>query len=227
MYNDYSSWDYLSNSFGSVWGGVANFVPRFLAALIVFIIGWFLAIVAGKVVWHIVKFIQLDRGLENVGFKKIWERSGYKLNSGLFFFELVKWAVIIGFLMTATNILGLTQVSEFLQRVIIYLPNVFVAAIILIIGVLVARLLEGLVRGSVRAANLASGNFLGTATRWIVVLFSVLIALEQLQIGTKVILIAASGIGAGIALAIGLAFGLGGRDHAEELITKWRKNVQE
>ena len=136
-YTDYYPLDVVRNSMQTLWNGVAGFVPRFIAALLVFLIGWLVAVFVGKLVWHLVKFLQIDRGLESVGLKKIWERSGHKLDSALFFYELVKWAIIIGFLMAATDILGLNKVTDFLIGVVNYLPNVFLAAIILIVGVLV------------------------------------------------------------------------------------------
>src|SRR3989344_8719873 len=95
MYEYTTTWDILQDSFNTLWYNVAGFLPRFILAIIVFFIGWLVAIALGKLAWHIVKFLQLDRGLESSGFKGVWERSGYKLDIGKFFYELVKWFVII------------------------------------------------------------------------------------------------------------------------------------
>jgi len=143
------------------------------------------------------------------------------------FYDLVKWFVIVLSLMVSTEILQLPRVTEFLATVVGYLPNVFIAAIILIIGVLVARFAEHAVRSSVKVAGLYSANFLAMVARWAVLVFSFLIALDQLQIDTQVLKIAEIGIVVAIALAVGLAFGLGGRGRAEELLEKWRKHTQE
>ena len=140
MYETTTIPDIVRDSLTSLWGNVADFLPRFIGALVVFLVGWLVAVVLAKLVWHVVRAIQLDRALESVGFKTVWERSGHKLDSAYFFYELVKWFVIIGFLMIATDILGLTRVTDFLQDVVSYLPNVFIAAIILIIVVLFALL---------------------------------------------------------------------------------------
>ena len=129
--------------------------------------------------------------------------------------------------MVATDILQLSRVTEFLGQVVEYIPNVFIAAIILIIGVLIARFAEHAVRSSVKVAGLYSANFLAMVAKWAVLIFSFLIALDQLQIDTQVLKIAEIGIVVAVALAVGLAFGLGGRDHAEELLGKWRKHTQE
>lgn len=227
MYNYSETSDYVVNSLHNVWNGVADFLPRFIIALIVFLVGWLLAVFIAKAVWHLVKFLQIDRGLESLGFRKAWERSGHKLDTPLFFYELVKWAIIIGFLMAATDILGLTKVTDFLLRVLYYLPNIFIAAIVLIIGVLVARFVESLVRGSVKAAELHAANFLGTLVRWVVLVFSFLIALNQLGIGKDVIGDATKALFYGIAAAFALAFGLGGKDHADQVLSNWRKKIQD
>ncbi|MBI2062725.1 MAG: hypothetical protein HYT61_00590 [Candidatus Yanofskybacteria bacterium] len=219
--------DVVRASLLTLWGNVAGFLPRLVAAIVVFLVGWLVAILIAKLVWHIVRLIRLDRALEGVGFRRVWERSGYKLNSPLFFYELVKWFFIVVFLMAATDILGLGQVAGFLRSVVNYLPNVFVAAFVLLIGVLVAKFLEGVVRGSVKAAQLASANFLGSLAKWAVIIFSLLVALSQLMVAEEIIRIVVMGVVAGGALAFGLAFGLGGRAHADEWIGKMRRHIGE
>ena len=145
----------------------------------------------------------------------------------MFFYELVKWFFVIVFLMAATNILGLTQVTEFLQMVVSYLPNVIIAAVILLIGILVAKFMEGVVRASVKAAGLASANFLGTLTKWAISVFSLLIALNQLQVAGDIIKILITGLIAALALSLGLAFGLGGSKHADEALSQLKKRVND
>lgn len=219
--------DVVRSSLLSLWGNVAGFLPRLVAAVVVFIIGWLIAMLLGKVAWHVVRAVRLDRGLEAVGFRKFWERSGYKVNTPMFFYEAVKWFFVVVFLMAATDILGLVQVTEFLRTVVFYIPNVIIAALVMLIGVLLARFLEGLVRGSVKAAQLASANVLGSLTKWSVVVFSLLVALAQLRVADEIIRIVVIGFVAAFALAAGLSFGLGGRAHAEEWISKMRRHVGE
>jgi hypothetical protein len=227
MYETVAASDIVRTSLLTLWGKVAGFVPQLIAAIVVFLVGWLVAVLLGKVAWHVIRIVKLDRGLEAIGFKKVWERSGYKLNSPLFFYELVKWFFIVVFLMAATDILGLTQVTEFLRTVVFYLPNVIVAALVLLIGVLVARFLEGLVRGSVKAAQLTSANVLGSLTKWAVLVFSLLVALNQLRIADEIIRIIVIGIVAAGAIALGLSFGLGGKSHAEEFIARMRRHAGE
>jgi hypothetical protein len=219
--------DIVRSSLLSLWTGVAGFVPRIVAALVVFLVGWLIAILLGKAAYHIIRVVHLDNALSRVGFRRAWERSGFNLNSPLFFYELVKWFFVVVFLMAATNILGLTEVTEFLRTVVFYLPNVIVAALILLIGILVAKFLEDLVRASVKTAGLVSANFLGALTKWAVFVFSLLIALAQLKVAEDVIRIVVIGIVAAGSLALGLSFGLGGVKHAEGLIGDLRKKIED
>ncbi len=216
----------LLDSLRNLWDGVAAFVPLLIAAIVVFLLAWLVGILLGKLVWHLVKISQLDRGLESIGLKKIWERSGHKLDSGLFFYELVKWFFVVVGLMTAMKIIGLTDVADLLKMVLAYLPHVFIAAVVLVAGVLAARLVESLIRSSVRMGNLTSAHLIGAIARWGVLVFAALIALDQLGAG-DMIKIAETGVIVALALAFGLAFGLGGKGHADEVLTKWRKKMEE
>lgn len=219
--------DVVSGSLLTLWTGVAAFVPRLIAAIVVFLIGWLIAILLGKLAYQIVKVLHIDSALTKVGFRHAWERSGFRLDTPKLFYELVKWFFVIVFLMSATNILGLTEVTNFLQTVVLYLPHVIIAAIILLIGILVAKFVEGLVRASVKAASLASGNFLGAMAKWAIFVFSFLIALDQLQVASDIIKIVITGLIAAFSLALGLAFGLGGAKHADEMLGQLKKRIND
>ncbi len=219
--------DIVRTSLLTLWTGVAGFVPKLIAAVVVFLIGWLVATLLGKVAYHVIKVLHVDNALNKVGFKHAWERSGFKLDSAQFFYDLVKWFFVIVFLMAATNILGLDEVTEFLKTVVFYLPNVIVAAVILLIGILVARFAENLVRASVKAAGLVSANFLGALAKWSVFVFSLLVALAQLGVADDIIRIVVVGFVSALALAIGLSFGLGGVKHADEVIGHLRKRIGE
>lgn len=219
--------DVVRTSLTSLWATVANFLPRLIAAIVVFLIGWLIANLIGKLAYHIVRVLQIDRALEGIGFKKVWERSGFKLDTPMFFGELVKWFFIIVFLLSAANIVGLTEVSQFLSTVVLYIPNVIVAALILLIGLMVAKFLEGVVMASVKAANLASANLLGAIAKWAVVIFSLLVALNQLGIAQDIIKIVITGVVAAASIALGISFGLGGQKHADEFIEAMKRRIKD
>ena len=187
MFQAVATTDIVRESLLTLWGNVAAFVPKLVAAIVVFLIGWLIAVLLGRVAYHVIKALQINRGLEGLGFRQAVERGGLRLDAPKFFDELVKWFFIIVFLMAATNIVGLAQVTEFLRVVVFYLPNVIVAALVLLIGVLVARFIEHSVRVSVKAARLASANFLAMLARWSVLVFSFLIALDQLRVAPEII----------------------------------------
>lgn len=217
----------VQSSLLTLWSGVAGFAPRLIASLIVFLVGWLIATLLAKLAYHIISALHLDSALTRVGFRQAWERSGFKLNSSMFFYELVKWFFIVVFLMASTNILGLQQVTEFLRTVVLYIPKVIVAAFILLIGILTSKFLEGTVRASVKAAGLASANFLGALTKWAIFVFSLLIALSQLEVASEVIRIIIVGLVAAVSLAIGLSFGLGGVKHAEDIVSNLRRRIED
>ena len=227
MFQAVATTEIVRSSLLTLWASVAMFVPKLVAAIVVLLIGWLIAVLLGRVAYHLIKVLQINRALEGLGFKPALERGGLKLDAPKFFDELVKWFFIIVFLMASTNIVGLTQVTQFLGVVVFYLPNVIVAAFVILIGVLLARFLEHSVRVSVRAAKLASANFLAELARWSVLIFSFLIALDQLKVAPELIRIFVMGIVAMVAVAGGLAFGLGGRDLAGDWLDKLRKRVQD
>jgi len=227
MFQVVAASDIVRESLLTLWTGVAGFIPRLVAAIVVFLVGWLIAVLLGRVAWHIVKILKVDSALTKVGFRQAWERGGFRLDTPKFFYELVKWFFIVVFLMAATNILRLDQVTEFLGTVVFYLPNVIVAAVILLIGILVAKFLEGLIRASVKAAGLVSANFLGTLTKWAVFVFTLLIVLAQLGVADDIVRIVVVGFVAAAALALGLSFGLGGVKHADEMISKLRRRIED
>ncbi len=198
-----------------------------LIAIVVFLLFWVLGAIIGKIIEHLIKASRLNEGLSRIGFKEVWERSGHKLDTPMFFNELVKWFFIIVGLAVATDILNLEGVTSFLLDVVVYLPNVFVAAFALLIGLLVASFVERVIAASVKAAKLSSAHILSSVAKWSIIVFSILIALEQLQVGSKTIEVLQQGIIIAVALALGLAFGLGGKDHANDIISNVRKHIKE
>ena len=118
MFEAVATTDIVRESLLTLWSNVAAFIPKLVAAAVVFLIGWLVAIFLGRVAYHIIKALQINRALEGLGFKAAMERGGLRLDAPKFFDELVKWFFIIVFLMAATNIVGLTQVTEFLMLVV-------------------------------------------------------------------------------------------------------------
>jgi hypothetical protein len=129
-----------------LWERFVNFLPSLLGSLLVFVAGWIVAVALGKVVEHLVKLIKVDDLMEKAGTKSRFKKAGVELNVAKFFGGLVKWFLILVFLMAATDILKLTQVTAFLNSIVLYLPNVIVAAIILAVAFLVGSFVYAGVR---------------------------------------------------------------------------------
>lgn len=217
----------VTASFQKLWAGFIDFLPSLLGAIIIFLIGWVIAIALGKLVAQIIRALRVDQILSKMGFGRALERAGLRLDSGLFVGELVKWFLIIVFLMAATDILNLPQVTAFLKQVLLYVPRIIVAVLILLVAVMVANFLQRLVRATVEAARLKSANFLAAVTKWAVLIFALLAALVQLGIAPSLIQTLFTGLVAALAIAVGLAFGLGGKDLAGQALEKLRKEISE
>lgn len=217
--------DAIVASLQQVFTSVAAFVPLLIGAVVVFIIGWIIALALGKVVEQIVKALRVDSLLQKLEFEKALEKAGWRLNSGAFIGGLVKWFLIVAFLLAAANILGLQDVSNFLRDVLLYIPNVVVAALILIIAALVANVGENVVRGSVEAAGY-KGALVGVVTRYSIWVFAFVAALIQLGIAVSLVQTIVTGLVGAVALSLGLAFGLGGKDAATEFIARVRGELK-
>ncbi|HVV15275.1 MAG TPA: hypothetical protein VHD55_02675 [Candidatus Paceibacterota bacterium] len=221
------SWvDVLQQSFSMMLANTVNFIPSLVFAVVIFVVGWFIGAFLGRVVAQAVGAIKVDQALRSAGVGEVVSRAGYTLNSGVFLGELVKWFVIIVFLMWALQVLMLTPVTLFLQQVVLgFLPQVIVAVLIVLIGAVLAELMQNVVTGSARAAGIRSAGFAGALARWSIWIFAIAIALSQLGIGAQYFQTLFMGIVVALAIAFGLAFGLGGQDAASRFIEKTREQM--
>lgn len=218
--------DVLNNSFQGLWMGVVLFVPKLIIALVIFIIGWIVAVALGKVVEQIVKALKVDVALKSIGADEPLERAGMKLDAGAFLGGLVRWFVILVFVLAAIDVFGLTQVTEFLRGVVlVYIPQIIVAALILVAAALLADVAQRVVEGSAKAAHLPSSGLLGGMTKWSIWVFAILAALYQLGIAGPFVQTLFTAFVAMLALAGGLAFGLGGKDHASKFLDRLKSDI--
>lgn len=221
------SWtDVVVGSLQNLWYGVVNYVPNIIGALVVLVIGLIVAAGLGALVEKILESIRLDVFLEKIGLKPIFDRAGVRLRGAYFFGRLVYWFVIVAFLVAIADSLQLYALSAFLGSILNYLPNVIAAILIMLAALIVAHFLRKLVTASVMSAKLHSGPFLGIVTYWAVAVFGFLTALAQLNIATAIIQTIVTGFIAMLALAGGLAFGLGGKDYANHLLNKLKDRTE-
>ena len=217
--------DVIVFSLQNLWTQVIGFLPSLLGAIIVFVIGLIVAFGLERLVERLIYYVRLDALLHRVGLDVFLRRAKINLNAGHFFGKLVYWFMVLAFLLAASDILGFSSLSAFLRDVLIYVPNVVVAALILLAAFIVANFLRGLVRASVLSAELHAAKSLAAITWWGVIIFGTLAALQELGVAVTIINTLITGFIAMLALAGGLAFGLGGRDHADQFIGKIRDEI--
>lgn len=218
--------DVVVSSFSTLWVGLMDYVPRLLGALVMLIIGLIVAAGLGTLVEKIFDGVRLDKFLEKIGLKPLFERAGIKLRGAYFLGKLVYWFVIVAFLLAVSDSLGLYALSGFLTSVLNYLPNVIAAVLILIASLVLGHFLRGVVTASVLSAKLHAAHFLGTLVWWVIVVFGFLAALGQLNIAQQIVQTLVMGFIAMIAIAGGLAFGLGGKDYASHLLEKLKDRTE-
>ena len=221
------SWtDVVAGSLQNLWYGFVNFVPNLIGALIVLIIGLIVAAGLGLVVEKIFEAIRLDAFLGKLGLKPYFERAGLHLRVSYFLGRLVYWFIVLAFLIAVANSLQLYAFSSFLVSVLNYLPNVIAAVLIMLAAAVLAAFLRRTVVASVMGARLAAPHFLGGLVWWSVIIFGLLTALTQLNIASTIIQTIITGFIAMLALAGGLAFGLGGKDYANHLVGRLKDRTE-
>jgi hypothetical protein len=226
--NSVQTWgEAITLSLLNLWERFVNFLPALVGAILVFIAGWIVAVALGKAVEHIVKLVRIDDVIEKAGTKGRLRKAGVELNIAKFFGGLVKWFLILVFLMAATDILHLVQVTSFLNSIVLYLPNVLVAAVILAIAFLVGNFAYAVIKGSTKVAGIVSATLLATIAKWAIVIFGLLAAFIQLGVASSLINTIFIGFVAMLSLAGGLAFGLGGKDEAALILKKLRREITE
>jgi hypothetical protein len=200
---------------------VADFLPRLALALLVLIAGWLIA--------KMVRFA-IDKGLRKVNFHVVTDRAGIDgfLRDGGIHMDatdilalLVYWIVILTALLIGFNLLGLTYITDLLQRVLLFVPKVLVALLILAFGAYFARFVGGAVTAYFRNVHLQDAELMGNLARYAILAFVVLIALDQMNIGGDIVRQTFLIVLAGVVFALALAFGLGGREWAAEFLERW------
>ena len=221
-----SSRDYIVGSFQNLWAGLAEVLPKLIAAFLVFIIGWIIAALIGKVITKLVRALRVDNALRGTEVERTVNRAGFTLDIARLLGGMVEWFVIVVAFVAAFDILGLTSVNMFLLSVLNYVPNIIVAVVILIIAAIVGEVLQKIVRGSAAAAGMKASVLAGSVTKWAIWIFAILSALLQLQIATPFLETLFTGIVVALSLAFGIAFGLGGQHAASEIVATVRKDVE-
>ncbi len=202
-------------------------VPYILGALILLIIGWFIAGVIGGLIGRVAKAAHFDHIGDRTGINDFLGKSGTRLTPSKILGVIVKWAIFLIFIELAAEQLRLPQVTQIIDRALAFIPNVVVAVLIVLVGAWFAQVLAGIVRGAFGEARISGADVMGKVTYGAVFAFALIAALNQLQVAQIVIDALYIAVLTALALAFGLAFGLGGRDTAAKLTEEWAGNARE
>ena len=221
MSNIWLSWgDVFNASLQNMWFGLVQFAPLLIVAVVFFVIGWFLSSLVAKAIEQVFGSLKIDSLFASIGAENFFRKAGMNLNSGYFIGQVVRWFIIIVFLLPSLNLVGLNEVSSFLSDSVLgFLPQVVIAAFVLIIAAVVSEGLSKVVLATAKAMNLKAAQMLGAVAKYAVWIFAIIIALGKLGLGDYMSILF-TGIVAMLALAGALAFGLGAKDHASRFLSK-------
>jgi len=211
----------------NAWQGFLNFIPNLLGAIIVFVIGYFIALAVGKLVAGTLIRLKFNKIFERIGWKEALEKAELKVNPSEFVGAIFKWMLIIVFLLVVVEILGFVQFAGVLDKLISWLPNLIVAVAIFVVAVIVADILDKVIRASVQKIGVKYVGALGGMVRWAIYVFAGLAILVQLGVAQSLINVLITAVFGMLALAFGLAFGLGGKDAAAKIIEDLRRKISE
>ncbi len=199
-----------------------NYLPRFFGGLIILLIGLLLASILKRILISLFSFFKLSVLLQKT---RLMERSEVIVWEEVLA-EILRWTVVILFLIPTLEVWGLSRATGVLNQFLFYLPNVIVAVVIAFVGLLVSNLVSDVVRHSFTSMGSTSANTLSVFAKWAIVFFTVLVVLNQLGVAQDLIRILLTGIVAMLALAGGLAFGLGGQGVAKDILEELRRKLK-
>jgi hypothetical protein len=201
------------------------FLPALIGAIIVLIIGWFVAKLIGKLVEKVLTRVGFERAAEHSGIGQFVRRSGSRTTSQIVA-QLAKWFVFLIFVQGAASILAMPQLTNIINSIVLFIPKLIVAVAIIVAAALIGEFLAGLVRAATGKAGIGNPDVLAKITQYIVIGFGLIAASNQIGIATNVVNTLLIGFVGSIALAFGLAFGLGGRDVAASITSSWYEHTR-
>lgn len=204
-----------------------GFLPALVGAILILVIGWFLAGLLAGLVERVLKTIGFERAASSTGISSFIARSGSSWTASAIVAEIVKWFIRLIAIQAAASILGLDQISQIINAILLWLPNLVVAIAIIVIGALIAQFVAGLVRGTTGQMGFTNSNLLGSIAYYAIIVFAVIAAVDQLGIAQTVVNTLFTGLVATVVIATGLAFGLGGQQTAARITEGWYESGRE
>lgn len=202
-------------------------IPKIIGFVLIVLVGWFIASLIDRALAAVLRAIRFNELARRAGLADFVDKMGMNTDPAGMIGLVVKWFVRLIALVVAFDALGLPAVSDVLRQLLLWLPNVIVALVVLVIGGLAARALSNVVRGAAAEAGLTNANLLAKIASAVVWAFAIVVAVNQIGIATELVNTLFMAVVGALALGLGLAFGLGGRDTAGEMVRKWYAKAQE
>lgn len=210
----------IFNALSNAMNLILTFIPRLIGFLVILIVGLIIAVLVSRALTLLLRKVGFDRLSDRIGLTHFEQRMGVHMDAAGILGRVVYWFILLIFLVPAADALGLSAVSNILNTLVAFLPNVFVAILVLFLGTLAATVVADLVRGATASANIGNPNIFAGIARWAIIGFAALIALEQLKVAPDLINELFGAVVAAVAIAFGLAFGLGGQDAARRWLAR-------
>jgi len=198
-----------------------SFLPSLLVALIVLVVGWFIAGFLARLIARGLNAIGLERAVERSGIGRFIEQSGSRWTMSGVIAALIKWSIFLIFIQAAASLLGMAQITTIINSVILFIPKLIVALAIIVIGSLIARFVGGLARGALAEMEVGAAGLFAKLTQYLIIGFAIVAAFNQIGVAQTVVNTLLIGLIGSVALALGLAFGLGGREVAAQITRSW------
>ena len=216
--------DIFINSLNQFWLDLVHFLPKLLAVIVILFFGWLLAKLARAAVKRTLELMQFDKFAQKSGLEAFINHGNLSLSLSGIISHVVYWLVILMFIITGSNMLGLNEVSLLMQQLASYLPHIIVAILVLIFGTLLARFVNRLVFAWLYGIKFERALEISTSVEYGIQILAIFVALEQLGIGTQLINSLFIIVFGALFLALAIAFGLGGKDWAAKIIEDFKKS---
>lgn len=221
-------WYYITiQSLENLWAAFLSFIPLLIGAIVVLVIGWFIAVGIGRLITEVLKRVKFNQIFEKGNWDEAMAKADIKVDASGFIGGIVKWVMVIVFLLAAVEILGFTEFAYFLQKILAYLPNVIVAALIFVVTVILVDIVEKIVRAAVESIKVGYGAMVSAVIKWSIWIFAILAILHQLGIAKPFMETLFTGLVALLVISFGLAFGLGGKEVAAEILQDVKKKLKD
>jgi len=208
-----------------------SFVANLLLAVVVFTIGYLISVGIGKLIAELLKSVKFNKLFEKEGWRRALQRANIEVNPSEFIGVIFKWVFVVVSLLIAVDVLKLTAFAGFLTQVLNYLPNVLVAVLVFVVAIIISDIVEKIVRATVERLKVGYGYIASSIVKWAIWVFTFFLILDQLLPASLLIKTLYTsivyGVVAALALGLGLAIGLGGKDTAAKIISDMHRKIEE